>query len=603
MSLFLTALFLLGFLCQWLAWRVRLPAILFLLLAGIVLGPATGWLDPDALLGDLLFPLVSMGVAVILFEGSLTLRIAEIRGLAPTILRLVSLGAVVSLLGLAAAAHFVAGLGWPMALLFGALTCVTGPTVIVPMLRSVRPNAAIANVLRWEGIIVDPIGALFAVLVFEALMLGHGNEGWAVFAWTVFAGAMVGLVAALAWATVLRRHWLPEYLHSYGTLAWVLTAFAAANLLADESGLLAVTVMGMVLANQRALDVEHILQFKEQLSTLIISMLFIVLAARQDWPGLPVLMAGMGVLALAILVVRPLAVLVSTLGNAMSWRERALLAWISPRGIVAAAVSALFALRLESVDPEGAQILVALTFLLIIGTVLVQSASSRWLARRLGVAAPTPRGVMVVGSDPVARAIAQALKNQGYPPLLVDEDWSGIAAARLDGLATFYGNPATEHADRELDLTSLGWLLAMSTRGGLNTLACVRYRPEFGKHRVLRLQVLTPGEAPRRAIAAPIQAPALFGPQVTHDTLLQRLAQGWTIKSTRLGESFGWSEFQAAYADPVLMLFATNERGWLLFETGGQALRPKAGWTITALVNPQSRRTEADAATTAATAP
>lgn len=591
-GLFLTLLLLLGFLCQWAAWRLRLPAILLLLAAGITLGPGLGWLDPDALLGEFLFPLVSMGVALILFEGSLTLRFGEIRGLGPTILRLVSVGAVVTMLGLATAAHLLADLAWPVALLFGALTCVTGPTVIMPMLRAVRPNERISNILRWEGIIIDPIGALLAVLVLEALMLGHGNGGWGVFAWTVASGAVVGVAGAWVLATVLRRQWLPEYLHNYGTLAWVLVAYAASNLLAHESGLLAVTVMGMVLANLRGVDVEHIQLFKEHLSTLIISMLFIVLAARLQWPGLPLLGTGLLVLAAAMLVVRPLAVLLSTVGGTMRWPERALLAWIAPRGIVAAAVSALFALRMEADDPVAAQTLVSLTFLIIIGTVLVQSATARPLAQWLKVTAPSPRQVLVVGSSPVARAIGQALDKAGFRTLLADDDWSGLAAARLAGLKTFYGNPASEHAERTVDFNAFGWLLAMSTRGEMNTLACVRFRPEFGPGRVLRLRVLAPGEAPRQALAAPIQAPALFAEGITHGELDKRLAAGWKIKTTKLGEEFGWEHFAARYDEPPLRLFAISDRDRLMFETQDVPLEPKAGWVVGALVDPATERDE-----------
>jgi NhaP-type Na+/H+ or K+/H+ antiporter len=191
----------LGFLCQWLAWRVQLPAILFLLLVGIVAGPITGALDPDALLGDMLFPLVSLGVAIILFEGSLGLRFAELRGVGSAVFNLVSIGALISLGVLALAAHFMAGLSWELALLFGALTCVTGPTVVVPMLRSVRPNAKIANVLHWEGIVSDPIGALFAVLVFNWILFGLKvdtlNDALLAFGATIVVGGVAGLLGAI----------------------------------------------------------------------------------------------------------------------------------------------------------------------------------------------------------------------------------------------------------------------------------------------------------------------------------------------------------------------------------------------------------------------
>lgn len=594
-SLTIASLLLLGFLCQWLAWRVKLPAILFLLLSGLVLGPGTGVFDPDAALGDLLFPFVSLGVAVILFEGSLTLRFSEIRGLGSAILNLVSLGALVAVLGLAAAAHLFAGLDWSLALLFGAITCVTGPTVIVPMLRSVRPKARIANVLRWEGIIIDPIGALLAVLVFEALALGHGDAGLEVFALTVGLGAAVGVAGALALAFLLRRHWVPEYLQNYATLSAVLLAFAASNTLAEESGLLAVTVMGMVMANLRGLHVEDILDFKEHLSTLLISMLFIVLAARLDVPSNAMLLSGGLVLAAAMLVVRPLSVMLGTLGSGLAWRERALLAWFAPRGIVAAAVSALFALKLEERGIAGAEALVPLTFLLIIGTVLIYSATSRPLARWLQVSDPDPRGVLLVGSSKVALAIGEALKKAEFDVMVADDDWWGVRAARMAGLRTWFGNPVSEYADRHLDLVGIGRLLALSTRRELNTLACVRYRPEFGKDRVYFLRNLSPDQGKGKAEFAPtLQAPRLFGESVTHGFLEELLADGWVFRHTRLTESFGWEDFQAQYDDSPLLLFVRGANGGLRVAVVGEKLEPKPGATVITLVNPASRRGDGD---------
>lgn len=589
MSLVLTlsSLLALGLACQWLAWRLKLPAILFLLVAGLILGPATGVLDPNALLGDLLFPFVSLGVAIILFEGSLTLKLSEIRGLGPSILRLVSIGALITLLGLAWVVHAVTDLSWPLSLLFGALCSVTGPTVIVPMLRSVRPNERIANILRWEGIVIDPIGALLAVLVFEALALGHGQQGVAIFVWTVALGSGIGLAAALALAYLLRHHLLPEYLHNYATLALVLMTFSLANTFAEESGLLAVTVMGMTLANLRGLHMEDILDFKENLSTLVISMLFIVLAARLDWPSLRVFGSGLLVLAAAILVVRPLAVLASTMGSSLQWRERALIAWIAPRGIVAASVSALFALKLEERGIADAPLLVTLTFLIIIGTVLIQSATARRLALQLGVAEPEPHGVLIVGSSEFARGVAQVLQKLGFAPLLADDSWPGISAARMAGLRTFHGNPVSEHADRRLDLVGIGWLLALSTRIETNTLASIRYQPEFGRDHVYRLRILAPGEAPKHAQSNALQAPALFGDAVTHAQIERRMGEGWTLKITRLSEAFGWTDFTARCPRTPMLLFAVNERGQLRFETEHMALQPKVGWTTCVLAPPE----------------
>ena len=477
LGLMLAGMLMIGFLAQWVAWRVKLPAILFLLLAGILLGPVSGLLDPDKLLGDLLFPMVSLAVALILFEGSLTLRFNELPGIGKAVRGLVSYGAVATLLLLGWAAHTFAGLSWPIALLFGALGCVTGPTVISPMLRTLRPNARIANTLRWEGIVIDPLGALFAVLIYEAIVSRQEGHTLGIFAATIVIGVVIGALAAALAAFLLRRQMIPEYLQNYAVLATVLLAFSMSNALTHESGLLAVTIMGIALGNMRGVHIDEILDFKENLTTVLVSVLFILLAARLPWP-LPhgMLLAGVMLFGFAQLVVRPVTVALSSIGSGLTWRERALIGWVAPRGIVAASVSALFALRLDALGVPGADALVPLVFTLIIGTVVLQSATARPLALWLKVAEPEPRGVLIFGSDKVARAIGKVLGEAGFHVLLADDDWDGIRLARMEGLTTYFGNPASPHAERCLDLTGIGRLLAMSTHRERNSLVCVHYR-------------------------------------------------------------------------------------------------------------------------------
>ncbi|UGB37920.1 cation:proton antiporter [Frateuria soli] len=577
-----------GFLAQWLAWRVKLPAILFLLLAGIVLGPATGVFQPDAMLGKLLFPLVSLAVALILFEGSMTLRFHELPGIGRAVRGLVSYGAIAALLLLALSVHLIAGLGWDVALLFGALTCVTGPTVIAPMLRTLRPNARIANTLRWEGIVIDPLGALFAVLIYEAIVSHQEGHTVGVFLGTIGCGAILGALAAWALAWLLRRQLIPEYLQNFGVLAMVLLAFSLSNTIAHESGLLAVTIMGIALGNIRNVHIDDILDFKENLTTLLVSSLFILLAARLQWP-LPdgMLWAGIAVFLIAQFVVRPVTVAFASVGSSLSWRERALIAWVAPRGIVAASVSALFALRLQELGVAGAEAMVPLVFILIIGTVVLQSATARPLARWLGVAEPEPRGVLIYGSDEVARAVGKALADAGFRVVLADDAWDGIRHARMEGLATFFGNPASPHAERNLDLTGLGRLLAMSTHRERNSLACVHYRREFGREKVYRLRNLAPHEATdRAAIAGNLLAPPLFGEEMTHARFAELLADGWRIKSTRLSQTFGWSDFIERNGAQLVLLFGVDEKGNLRVASAKRLLEPKAGWLAIALTPP-----------------
>jgi len=580
--------------CQWLAWWFKLPAILFLLLSGLFLGPVTGFIQPDKLFGAMLFPMVSLGVALILFEGSLTLRLSEIKGLGRVVRNLVTFGAVLNAVIIAAATHWFVGFSWQMAFLFGALVSVTGPTVIVPLLRTVRPISSLANILRWEGIIIDPLGALMAVLVFEFIVSGQDHQELLVFGKMLLIGGAAGAAAAYGLATVLRRHLLPEYLHNVTTLALVVGVFTGADFLQHESGLLAVTVMGMMLGNMKNVPMEDILDFKESLSVLLISLLFIVLAARVDFK----LFADVGwgaalVFFVVLFIARPAMVLASTLGSKLKWRERVLLSWVAPRGIVAAAVSALFALRLQDLGFAGADLLVPLTFMVIIGTVVVQSATARPLANRLKVSEPEPRGVLIVGANPVSRAIAKALTEKRFRVVIADTYWEDVRTARMEGLATYYGNVVSEHADRHLDLVGIGRLFAMSRRPALNALACTRYKNEFGANNVYSLQTAEEKGAPEKQVIATHFAGArLFGENVTHTMLASLIGQGAEIRGTQLTETFDYASYCEKYGKGLIPLFALDGRGELrVFYVGGE-LEPAPGWTVVSLLPPEGEKRE-----------
>ena len=601
-ALVLVAIGMAGAACQWLAWRTRLPAILFLLLTGILAGPVSGLLEPDALLGDLLFPLVSLSVAVILFEGSLTLRLEEVRGLEQVVRRLVGVGSLISGATAALAAHWLVGFDWPLATLFGAIMVVTGPTVVIPMLRTVRPSAAVANVLRWEGIVIDPLGALFTVLVFEIIVASQAVVGHAVlmFLRIMLVGTLSGLAAGWLLGAALRRYRIPEYLHNVTVLNAVVTTFVLANLLAEEAGLLAVTIMGIVLANMRGVPVHGILDFKESLSMLLISALFVLLAARIDLADFAVLGWGaLGVLAALQFVGRPLKVLAATRGSGLSWRERILVAWIGPRGIVAAAVAALFALRLEEMGMAQAVLVVPLTFTIIIGTVVWQGLTARPLAQFLGVAEPEPRGALIAGANGVARAVASALQGNGFPVLLVDADWRNIQAARMAGLPTFYGHPVSEHADRHLELVGIGRLLALMPEPEQNALATLRYARELGENNVF-LIARGPDTEPdaRRQPSTRHGGRPLFGADTSYEALAGRLAAGERVHATRLSESFGIKDLFHAAKARALPLFAVDPQGGLHVYTAEDPPQPGPDWTIMSLM-PEEYTAEQNSGVTA----
>ncbi len=579
-----------GTACQWFAWRVRLPAILFLLLAGILAGPVTGWLDSDRLFGNLLFPFISLSVALILFEGSLSLRFHQIAGLRRVVRSLVSVGVMVTWLITTLVTRWALGFSWQLSFLFGAITVVTGPTVIVPLLRTVRPTAAVANVLRWEGIVIDPVGATLAVLVYEFIMAGSGGTALgstvAAFARIVAVGLCIGIGAGYLYGLVLRRHWLPEYLHNVATLALVISVFTFCNHLHHESGLLAVTVLGIWLANMKDVHIDEILGFKESLSVLLISVLFILLASRIDFRDFSRLgWSAVAVLLAIQFLARPLGVMLAALGSRLTWPERHLLSWIAPRGIIAAAISALFALRLEQAGYAEAPLLVPLTFMVIIATVVLQSATAGFIARRLGVAEPEPRGVLIIGANHVAIALARSLVAAGFRPLLVDTGPNRIERAARAGLRTFFGNPVSEQADRHLDLVGMGRMLALSAHGPLNTLACMHYRMEFGAREVYTLQTADEHELSDQRRAPPhLAGKILFGREITFSSLSGLMARGWRPTATILTGSLDFAAYLHRHGGRIIPLFAVSPRGRLHIFTAEERPEPQPGWAVIALM-------------------
>ncbi len=577
----------LGALCNWMAWRVNLPAILFLLFAGLILGPGTGVLDPDHALGELLFPFVSLGVAIILFEGALTLRFSDVRNVTRMIRNLTTVGVLVTWGVMSVAAHWFAGLDWPLALLFGALVSVTGPTVVVPMLRSIRPNERVSNILHWEGILIDPIGAALAVLVFEFIHTGGGEAASLLeFGKVLVIGTGIGLAGGVALAQILKRHMLPDYLENYFVLASVLVIFTAANLLGKESGLIAVTVVGIVLANTKDLDVRELISFKEDLTLLVLSLLFILLAARLQLDELnAVLWPSLALLAVALFLARPLSVWISSWGTSTELREKILISWVAPRGIVAAAVSSLFALRLAADGNEQANMLVPLTFVIIIGTVVVQSLTAGMLAQRLGLSSRDQVGVLISSANRVTLALGEALHKAGVKVMIVDTNHGNLRKARMRGLGTFFGNPLSEYTERYLDMTAYNHLVAGSRRHDYNTVVCSQYRHQFETPRLFTLRTGPVDSATEEEDLVPeLRFNVLFSDKLTWSRFASLLSQGSEIRSTPLTEQYGLEQYRERMGKDALPLFALDPQGKLHWVSNRNTPEPGPGWTLTSLV-------------------
>lgn len=592
------AVIVLGISAQWLAWRFRLPSILLLLIFGFMAGPVTGFLDPELLQGDWLFLFVSFSVAIILFEGGLSLRIDELRDVANAIRNLITVGVAVTGVLAALGAHYLAGFGWGVAMIMGTLLTVTGPTVVIPLLRHVRPIGRVGTVAKWEGITVDPVGAILAVLVLEAVILVHesidaplGGGGYPSVLAHLAEGLMLEVVVGLGMAVIgagslmliFRRRLVPDYLQNSITLMMVLATFAIANILKEEAGLLEVTLMGIFIANQKSVPIRRLIDFKEDLRVLLISILFIVLAARLDLAALEYVSAGTILfLGFLMLIVRPLAVMLSSIGTHLNWKEQAFLAWLAPRGIVAASVASLFSFRLEPFFPEDAAALVPVVFLVIVGTVAVYGLTITPLARWLGLALPDPQGVVILGAHRWARSIAAAVQHYGFRTLVIDANPKNVREARAAGLDARRANVLAEGIIDELDLSGIGRFIALTPNDEVNALAALHFAETFESADVyqvaMRGQVDGASEIPLHLRGQP-----LFSPPASYTRLSDRFEEGAQIVGVTLSRDYLLTRFHSDFMDAAALFVV---RGSKLFVLSGATaeLTAQPGDTLIALV-------------------
>ena len=578
----IASILLLGIGAQWLAWRFNLPSILLLLVLGFIAGPVTGIVDRELLQGPWLYPLVSVSVAVILFEGGLSLRLAELREVGVVVRNLVSVGVLVTWLLSAVAAVVLTDFGWSMSMILGSILVVTGPTVIVPLLRHIRPSGRIGTVAKWEGITIDPIGAILAVLVLEFVVLWHEPNGTAAAGgnWMeailhtlqgLFVAAFVGVVAGVAGAFllvfILKRRLVPDFLKNPVVLMIVIGVFTVSAPFHQEAGLLATTAMGIAIANQRFISTRAIIEFKEDLRVLLIGLLFIVLSANLELSALSYFTDTGNLLLLAalVIVVRPLAVLVSSLGTRVNWRERAFLAWLAPRGIVAAAVSSLFGLRLQGTGlfAEQAEALAPVVFLMIVGTVAIYGLTVGPLARRLGLAEPSPEGLLFIGAHTWARRMAGLLQEHGYRVLLLDSNPQHIEEAHKEGLPAQQVNVLAEGVMEQLNLTGIGRLLALTSNDEVNSLAALHFAELFESAEVYQLATRGDGRENEGELPEHLRGRPLFGEKTTYVSVTERFEQGARLRILGADGTQNRRHLLKAFSEEVVPLFVERTSGRL----------------------------------------
>lgn len=503
----LAGVIVLGMLAQWFAWKFKIPAILPLILIGLLVGPistlflddGTKWIEPvwngqEGLFpGERLFNFVSLAISIILFEGGLTLKKDEILTVGPAILKLITIGASITFIGAGVAAHYIFNLSWSISFLFSALIIVTGPTVIGPILRNIPLNKNVSAVLKWEGILIDPIGALVAVLVFEFISVEAGYEYTkeAIFAFSkiVIMGITIGYTSAYALYYSIKKRLIPHYLLNVVTLAFVLAVFVLSDLFAHESGLLAVVVMGMVLGNKNVNELKEILYFKESISILLISILFILLAAHITINDIMLLYKWETLLLflIVVFVLRPLSVFVSTTHSGLKFNEKLFISWVGPRGIVAAGIASLFGIKLAMQGESGAQYIMPLVFMIVLGTVLLNATTARPFSKIVGVFLKSSEGIIMIGASNFACLIAEYLKNNNRRVVLIDSNIDNIDKAKLLGLEAMEGNVYSDDLLENIELNDIGFLLALTGSASINKYVIEKFSPIFGENGAFRI--------------------------------------------------------------------------------------------------------------------
>ncbi|WP_428409611.1 cation:proton antiporter [Hyphococcus sp.] len=597
----------LGIGAQWVAWRFHLPAIVLMAAAGIIAGPVLGLFSaPDAapgtppmeaLFGEFYQPLIAVAVAVILFEGGLQLNFSDLRGLTRGVRRLVFPGVLIAWFLGAAASYLIAGLTWQAALLFGGIMVVTGPTVIIPLLRQSKLNPRPATLLKWEGIINDPLGALLAVLVYEFLLIGdHGGTSTEIISSLILASLLaIGLGYAFGrfTAAAFRRGWAPEYLKPPILLALVLICFELANLMQHEAGLLSVTAMGVTLANSRIASINDLRLFKENITIVLVSGVFIILTANLTMESLRSLdWSAFWFLVVMLFVVRPLTVFISTIGAGLPWKERLLVGWIAPRGIVAVAVSSFFGASLSAAGYLDGDKLIALAFAMVFATVVLHGFSISPLAKALGLASKERPGVLIVGASPFSAALAAKLKEMEVPVTVADASWRRLRPVRLANVPTYYGEILSEVTEHHVDLNRFGYLLALGGNEAHNALVATDLAPELGRASIYQVNARGKDEEDRKALSYTLQGRTFLHSGAPLDELVRRHYSGWIFQRTKISEEYPPEQYKKDLGgDSEIILII--RKGEIMFASREVPLKPDIGDTVLAYIpKPSEQKTE-----------
>ena len=582
---------LIGALCigaQWVAWRFRLPAIVLLSIVGLVLGPVTGALDPETLFGEHLHTLIAIAVAIILFDGGLGLRFKELKEIKRAVLQMVLIGAPLAWVLTAAACHYIGGISIPVSVVFGGILVVTGPTVILPLLRSAGLQPRTAALLKWEGIINDPIGALFAVIALQYFSSASFQQSPTT-GFMHLAAAII-LIMLCSWAMgklmeqLFQRGHIPEFLKQPFVLIMVILTYAIANLIQKEGGLVAVTVLGITLANSKLPNLDEMRRFKEHLSLILVSLVFVFITATLRWEDIQAIdWRGLLFIASLLLLIRPVTVFFSMLRSGITWKEGLFVGWIAPRGIVCAAVSGLLGPELVAAGyPDGSK-MIPLAFGIVFATILCHGFSLRPWGMRLGLVYEKTSGLLIVGCNLFTVALAEHLKTLDIPVIIADRNWHHLRLARQAQIPCHYGEILSEAAEYSVEMGRYKTLLAATDNPAYNQLLASRFAHEFGHEQLFQLRVEHLPQDKDKASKLAKHVPHILD-NLLYDEIIEHMENGWKIKTVRITEEHPLSAHQKQYGEQMQPLLTLTDKKIAICSSDKNTPLPEHGYTLLCLI-------------------
>lgn len=589
---------LLGVGSQWLSWRFRMPAIVVMSIAGLLAGPVFGLINPEQDLGEMFRPFISVAVAIILFEGSLNLDVKEVRGLGKPVFRIVTIGAFISWVLGSLTAYYVAGLSWAVSFVIGAIFIVTGPTVILPLLRQSKLKPRPAKILKWEGVIVDPFGALLAVFAFEIIVFVTGEGADIINLLFFFLASLFAVVLGVAFGKgigwMFEAGYVPEFLKSPGVFSMVIACFTIADEIAHETGLLAVTAMGITLANMGISSIKDMRHFKENISILLISTIFVMITASLTRETLLDIFRPeiIGYVLLMLFVVRPLSIFLSTIRTDLSIREKVLIGWIAPRGIVALTVAGYFASVLLESGFEDASIVTSLTFALVFFTVCAHGFSIGWLAKKLNLSAEGQPGTLIIGSNTFTVALANVFSDLKIPSVITDSSWERLRKAREVGVNFHHGEILSEQTDYRLDMTPYDYLISATQFDSYNALVCTTFIPTFGRNDVYQFAIKNSSGDDVEDIGHTIGGRVLFGREIGFEHLVSALESGYVFRKTNITNQYTYDDYISDRADETIIIFVLRQSKKIAFFTKDSTLRAEPGDLVVSLMPPSKEFTK-----------